>query len=91
LKSGTWQGKEVHAMITTQAINSAPNIVCCTDDAKTAAETASVEIVMGAVRALCEFTLLVSQQNYLNLSLKALNDESSDITKRLVFFTSRKC
>jgi hypothetical protein len=30
---------------------------------------------MGAVRALCEFSVLVSQQNHSDLSLKALDNE----------------
>jgi len=40
----------------------------------TGAETTSNEMVMGVVRALCEFSLLVSQQNHSDLSLKALDD-----------------
>jgi len=31
-------------------------------------------MVMGAMRALCEFSLLVSRQNYSDLSRKALDD-----------------
>jgi hypothetical protein len=42
---------------------------------RTAAENASDEVVMGAVWVLCEFSLLVSQQNHSNLSLKVLDDE----------------
>jgi len=38
------------------------------------ADTVSDEMVMGAVQALCQSSLLVSQQAYCNLSLKALND-----------------
>ena len=48
-------------------------LVCSTDDRKTAVETASDGMVRGAVRALCEFPLLVSPQNHSDLSLKALN------------------
>jgi len=33
-------------------------------------EAASDEVVMGAVHALCEFSLLVSQQNHSDLFLK---------------------
>jgi len=61
-------------MIRTLAVNGAPIHVCSKDDGKTAAETVSDEMVMGAVRALCEFSLLVSQQNHSDLSLKALDD-----------------
>jgi len=74
LNSGTWQDKEIRGMIRTLAVNCAPILVCSKDDGKTAAETASDEMVMGAVRALCEFSLLVSQQNHLYLSLKALDN-----------------
>jgi len=61
-------------MIKALAVNCAPIRVCSKDDGKTAAETASDEMVMGAVRALCEFSLLVSQQNHSDLSLNALDD-----------------
>jgi len=74
LNSGTWQGKEICGMIRTLAVNCAPNLVCSKDDGKTAVETASDEMVMGGVQALCEFSLLVCQQNYSDLSLKALDD-----------------
>jgi len=41
---------------------------------KTAVESASRDMVMGAVRASCEFSLLFSQQNHSVLSLTALYD-----------------
>jgi hypothetical protein len=37
-------------------------------------ETASCEMVMGAVQTFCVFSLLVSQQNHLDPSLQALGD-----------------
>jgi hypothetical protein len=74
LKSGTWQGKDIRGMIRTLAVNCPPILVCLKDDAKTVAETASDETVMGALRVLCEFSLLVSQQNHSDLSLKALGN-----------------
>jgi hypothetical protein len=55
-------------------VNCAPILDCSKVEGKTAAENASDEMVMGAVRALCEFSLLVSQQNHLDLSLTALDD-----------------
>jgi len=55
-------------------MNCAPILDCSKDDGKTAAENASDEMVMGGVWALCEFSLLVSQQNHSGLSLKALDD-----------------
>jgi hypothetical protein len=73
-KSGTWQGKEICGMIRTLAVNCAPILFCSKDDRKTVVETASDEIVMGAVRALCQFSLLVIQQDHSDQSLKALED-----------------
>jgi len=61
-------------MIRTLAVNSATIHVYSKDDGKTAAETAVDGMVMGAVRALCDCSLLVSQQNHSDLSLKALQD-----------------
>jgi len=61
-------------MIRTLAQNCAPVLVSSKDVRKTAAETASDEMVMGAAWALCEFSLLVSQQNHSDLSLKALDN-----------------
>jgi len=60
-------------MIRTPAVNCAPILVCSEDDGKIAAETAAHEMVMGAVRALCEFAQLGSQQNHSDLSLTALD------------------
>ena len=61
-------------MIRTLSVNCAPILNHSKDDGKTTAETTIDEMVMGAVRALCEFSLLVSQQNYSDLSLTALHD-----------------
>ena len=61
-------------MIRTLAVNCAQILVCFKNDRKTVAETASHELVMGAVRALCEICLLVSQQNHSDVSLKAVED-----------------
>jgi len=90
LKSGTWQGKEICGMIRTRAVNCAPILVCSTDDGKTAAETASDEMVMGAVRTLCEFSLLVSQQNYSDLSLKALDYALKQFHQKKGIFREQK-
>jgi hypothetical protein len=51
LKSVTWQGKGICGLITTLAVNCAPFLVCSTDDGKTAAESASSAMGIGAVRA----------------------------------------
>jgi hypothetical protein len=74
LKSGSWQGKEICGILRTLAVNCAPILVCSKEDRKTVVETASNEMVMGAVRSLFEFSLLVSQQNHSDLSLNALDD-----------------
>jgi len=71
LKSHIWQDKEICWMIRTLAVNCAPILVCSKDDGKTSAETASNEMVMGAVWPLCIFSLHFSQQNHSNPSLKA--------------------
>ena len=74
MNSSSWQGKEIWGTIRILAVNYAPILDCSKDDRKTVAETASVEMVMGAVQALFEFSLLVSQQNNSDLSLTALDD-----------------
>jgi hypothetical protein len=79
MKSGSWQGNEIPGMIRTLVVSCAPILDCSKDDGKTPAETASDEMVMGAVRALCEFSLFVSQQNHSDISLTALDD----VLKRL--------
>ena len=61
-------------MTRTLAVNCVPILVWSKNDGKTAAETASDEMVMGAVRALGDFSLLVSQQNHLDQSLNSLDD-----------------
>jgi len=61
MKCGSWWGKEIRGMIRTLAVNCTLIHDCSEDAGKTAAETVSDVMVMGAVRALCEFSLLVSQ------------------------------
>jgi len=55
-------------------VNCTPISDCSQDAGKTAVETASDEMVMGAVLAPCEFSLLVSQQNHSDRSLTALDN-----------------
>ena len=74
MKCRSLKGKEIWGMLRALAVNCAPILDCSKDVGKTPAETASYEMVMGAVRALCEFSLLVSQQNHSDLSLTALDD-----------------
>jgi len=82
MKRGSWQGKEIRGMIRTLAVNCAPILDCSKDNGKTPAETASDETLMGAVRTLCEFSLLVSQQNHSDLSLTAIDDALKQFYKK---------
>jgi len=52
------------------AANCVSILVCSKNDGNSAVETASNEMLMGAVRVFCEFSLLVRQQNQSALSLK---------------------
>jgi len=90
MKSGSWQGKEIRGMIRTLAVNCAPILDCSQDAGKTAPETASDEMVMGAVWALCEFSLLVRQQNHSDLSLAALDDALKRLYKKKGAFRDQK-
>jgi len=74
MKGSAWQGKLFSGMIRTLAVNWAPILDYTKDDGKTPVETASDEMVEGAMRASCEFSLLVSQQHYSDLSLRVLDD-----------------
>jgi hypothetical protein len=87
IKSGSWQGQEIRGMIRTLAVNCAPICDCSQDARKTAVETASDEMVMEAVQALCEFSLLVSQQNHSELSLAALDNTLKRLYKRKGFLS----
>jgi len=54
------------------------------------ADTASEEIVMEAVWALCEFSLLVTQQNPLDRSLNALDDALKRFHQKKAIFREQK-
>jgi hypothetical protein len=82
MKSGCWKGKEIRGMIRTLAGNCAPILGCSQDAGATAAGAASDEMVMGAVREICEFSLLVSQQNHSDLSLAALDNALKQFSKK---------
>jgi hypothetical protein len=49
-------------------------------------ETASDEMAMGAVRAFCQFSLLVRQQSQWDLSLKSLDNELKRLYEKRVIF-----
>jgi hypothetical protein len=74
MKSSPYLGKAIQGMIRTVAGNCAPDLNCSKDDGNAGMQKNFEEIVMGAFWALCEFSLLVSQQNHSNLSLTALDD-----------------
>jgi len=77
-------------MIQTPAVDCAQILVFYKDDGNTAAEKPYNEMVMGAMRALCEFSLLVSQQNHSNVSLKALHDALKRFYKKEGIFREQK-
>jgi len=47
-------------------------------------------MVMGAVRALCQFSIVVSQQNHSDLSLKALDDALKRFYQKEGIFWGKK-
>jgi len=61
-------------MIRALDINSSPFVVRSNHDGKSAAETPFDAMVMESVGALCQFCLLVSQQNNPEVSLKILDN-----------------
>jgi len=77
-------------MIRILAVSFAPILVCSKDDGKTAVQPASDEMVMGAVRALCEFSLVVSQETHSDLSLKALDDALKQFYQKKGIFQEHK-
>jgi hypothetical protein len=77
-------------MIRTLVVNCAPILDYCQDAGKTAAETASDEMAMGAVQALCEFSLLLSKQSDSNLSLAALDNAQERFYRKKDAFRHQK-
>jgi hypothetical protein len=61
MKSSSWQGKEIPGRIRTPEVKCTPILDCSENDRNTPGETTSDEMVMGAVQAICELCLLVSQ------------------------------
>jgi len=90
LKSGSCQAEDIRGIIRSLAANRAPIADCSKNDRKNAVETAFVEMEMGAVQALCEFSLHVSQQNHSDLSLTALDDALKQFYKKKVAFWEQK-
>jgi len=89
-KRGFWQGQEIRGMIRKLAVNCAPILGCSQDAWKTAAEIASDVMVMRAARALCEFSLLVSQQNHTDLSLATVDDALKQFSEQKGAFRDQK-
>jgi len=77
-------------MIRILAVNFTSILDCSHDASKTAAENASNEMVMGAVQASCEFSLLVSQQNHLHRFLKAQDDALKQCYQKQCIFLELK-
>jgi len=73
-KAAPGRDKRSQGMIRTQGVNWTPIIDCTKDDGKTAVQITSDDMVMGAVWALCEISLLVSQPNNSDLSLTVLDN-----------------
>ena len=67
-------GERDWGMVRTLAVNCATILAGSMNDGTNADKISSVEEVMGTVRALCEFCLLVSQRSHSDLSLTALDD-----------------
>jgi hypothetical protein len=59
-----------------------PILDCSQDTCKIATEITFKEVVMDAVPALCEFSLLERQQNQSDLSLKALDNAHKQLYQR---------
>jgi len=74
LKSRTWQCQKIRGMIGTMGVHCTQILDCSRNDSKTAVENASDEMIMGAVPGLCQFCLLVRQQNHSDLSIEELDN-----------------
>jgi len=86
MKLSSWQGKEIRGIIRTLGVNCTLTLDSSNDDGKTAADRASDKLVLGAVRALCECSLLVSQQNHSDPSPTALDDTLNSLHMKKVGF-----
>jgi hypothetical protein len=89
-KSGTSQGKEIRGMVRTLAVDCVP-ILAGTMDETNADEISSDEEVMGTMRALSEFCLLISQQSHSDLSLTAFDDVLKQFYRLKSVSENRKC
>jgi hypothetical protein len=77
-------------MIRTLVVNCAPILDCSKDEGKIAAEHTSDEVVLGAVRALCDYSLLVSQQNGSDVFLKARDSSLKTFYQKKGFLQEQK-
>ena len=90
MKSDSWQGKQIRSMSRTLAVNWTTMLDSSQDAGKSKVETASDEMVMGAVWALCEFFPLVSQQNHSALPLTARDNALKRFHKKKGAFEDQK-
>jgi len=90
MKHFSWEGNVISGMIRTLEVNCTQVLECSKNDGKTPAETDSNEMVIGAVRALCEFSLLVSEKNHSVLSLTALDNAVKQFNKKMGAFRDKK-
>jgi len=91
LKRSSWKGDEIRYMIWTLAVNFTLIIDCSKDNRTTMGDTASDAMVKGTVWTLCEFSLLVSQENHFDLSLTALDDAVMRLYNKKGDFKNRTC
>jgi hypothetical protein len=74
MKYSTLPVKEIWGIIRTLAVHWAPIVDSCHDGGNTAAVTDYDEMLMGAVRALRQFSLHVSKENHCDLFRGAPDD-----------------
>jgi len=82
MKSSLCEGKGPWGNIRILAVNWKPILAWSKDEETTLAETAPDEYITEAVRPLCEFSPLVSQQNHTNGTLTALHDTQKWLYKK---------
>jgi low affinity Fe/Cu permease len=74
VRNGTWLCEEICGIIQTLVVYYTPILVWSTHDRIIAVGNASNDMVLEAKWALCEFYLLVMQQNHCNLSFNRLDN-----------------
>jgi hypothetical protein len=90
MKRGSWVGEEIWSMTRTLGANCCPVLDCFQDASKALGETASDEMLMGTVLALCQCSLHVRQQNEYDQSFVALGDALKRFCQKKGAFRDRK-